>query len=70
MANRQTKRYDWNEDDFEVSAQIDLPDNLQSIVDNAPEGDQAIAKYLKDLMSNETITADEVNFLLDSGIFK
>lgn len=70
MANRKTKRYDWNEDDFEVSAKIDLPENLKPIVKSAPKDDVDLGKYLNDLLVNETITISEAGFLLDSGAFE
>ncbi len=48
----------------------DIPDSLQSVIDNAPDGDKAIAEYLQGLLANEAISIGETNFLLDSGAFE
>lgn len=64
---RQTERYNWNDDDFAVSDTIDLPTDLKRVVDNAPQGDQAKAKYLQRLIKDGSITADDVTFLIESG---
>lgn len=64
---RETERYDWNDGDFIISDDIDLPDNLKDIVDNAPKKDESIGQYLKDLVAAGTITTDDVTFLIESG---
>jgi hypothetical protein len=64
---RRTTRYDWNDEDFTVSKNIDLPDDLIDIVSKAPKGDEAIGKYLKDLVANDIITIDDIDFLINSG---
>lgn len=46
---------------------FDIPDKLQSVIDDAPSGDKAIGQYLKDLVADDTITTDDVTFLIDSG---
>lgn len=47
---------------------FDIPDKLQSVIDDAPPGgDKAIAQYLKNLVGNGTITTDDVTFLINSG---
>lgn len=46
---------------------FDIPDKLQSVIDDAPGGDKAIGQYLKNLVANDTITTDDVTFLIDSG---
>lgn len=70
MTKRKTQRYDWSTDDFEVSPKIELPDNLIPIVKNAPGDSKLMGKYLQDLVNAETITLDEVGFLLDSGVLE
>lgn len=44
----------------------DGPANLEAIMAAAPEGDQAIGQYLMELVAEETITIDDVTFLLDN----
>lgn len=44
-----------------------IPDNLKDVISNAPQGSRAIGQYLKDLVANDTITTDDVTFLIDSG---
>jgi hypothetical protein len=64
---RQTTRYDWADEDFTISANVDLPDNLKSIVSDAPKGNQAIGAYLSRLVKTGKITTDDVTFLIESG---
>lgn len=68
MAKTQTSKYQWESDDFVVSKKVDLPTNLIPVVENAPENDDAIAQYLQNLLENEDITFDEVNFLIDCEV--
>jgi hypothetical protein len=52
---------------FEIKPLEIEPDNLKSIVANAPQGDQAIEVYLSRLVRAGKITTDDVTFLIDSG---
>lgn len=65
---RKTKRYLWQEGDFTISAGVDLPPMLEAIVKKAPSDDQAKARYFKELLSANQITADDMTFLLESGV--
>jgi hypothetical protein len=67
---RETERYDWNDGDFTISDDINLPSSLKSVVSNAPQGDQAIGIYLSDLVKVGKITTDDVTFLIDSGVLQ
>ncbi|MHC4635664.1 MAG: hypothetical protein ACYSYU_10735 [Planctomycetota bacterium] len=60
-------KFSWKSGDLTFSDEISLPDNLKKVVSEAPETDQAIAKYLKRLLNSGIITTDEATFLIDSG---
>jgi hypothetical protein len=67
---RKTQRYNWNDGDFSVSPDIALPKNLKSIVAKAPKEDKDIGEYLKNLVADDTITIDEVTFLIETGVLQ
>ena len=67
---RKTQRYVWENGDFTISNEINLPDDLKKIVSEAPSGDQAIGRYLIDLVSDGKITTDDMIFIIDSGILQ
>ncbi|MHC4635839.1 MAG: hypothetical protein ACYSYU_11655 [Planctomycetota bacterium] len=50
-----------------LETESDIPDNLKSVVSNAPKKDGAIGQYLKDLVADDIITIDEATFLIESG---
>ncbi len=52
---------------FEIEPLEIEPDNLKSIITNAPKGDQAIREYLSGLVKTGKITTDDATFLIDSG---
>jgi hypothetical protein len=45
---------------------LSIPNSLKSVVAKAPKTPEAINQYLKDLVANGTITADDATFLIDS----
>ena len=64
---RKTERYAWNDGDFIISSEVDLPDDLKTVVANAPKESEDIGQYLKNLVDDGTITPDDIMFLLQSG---
>jgi hypothetical protein len=67
---RKKDKFSWKSGDLVFSDEISLPGYLENVVSEAPKGDKAKAKYLKDLVAKKTITQDDVIFLIESGVLQ
>lgn len=65
--NRKARFTTISPDEIQVSDGISIPKSLETVVANAPQDNEAIEQYLKNLVSDGTVTTDDMAFLIDSG---
>lgn len=63
-------KFTWDDADFQISDNPEMPDNLAVVVSDAPKDPKDTAAYILNLLDKGKITVDEVQFLFLSGAFQ